>query len=174
MNGQLLAKIDRREGKRKSVKKLFFLKRGNNINWHPTRKLACAHLNFFPPWEHELTRICRPGHELTAATMTAPPRKTCVTYCHRENRPNMGCKGAIAAARITLNSHTGTTERLSWHALGEHTTALTTAPGALTFTAQLPEHLEAKNEHLIPALEFLFHLNESTVCGPSGLSCPES
>lgn len=48
-----------------------------------------------------------------------------------------GPEGAITAARITFNRHTGTTERPGRDAPGEHTTALATAPATWTFTSLL-------------------------------------
>ena len=70
MNGRLLAKIYRREGKRKRVKYFFFLnKRGNNINWHRTRKVSHAHLCSLPTWAHKTPCCTRgsAGREPTAA-----------------------------------------------------------------------------------------------------------
>lgn len=71
-NGQLLAKIYRRERKRKNMKYFFFLKRGNNINWHHTRKVACVHSNSLPAQEHNMPCSTQEsaGHEPTAAGLT--------------------------------------------------------------------------------------------------------
>lgn len=79
MNGRLLAKIYRREGKRKRVKYFFFFnKRGNNINWHRTRRVALVHLYSLPPWEHKMLCCTKgsAGREPTAAGITVPWLKT--------------------------------------------------------------------------------------------------
>lgn len=99
MNGRLLAKIHRREGKRKSVKyfsvkeKKKEKKRGNNVNWHCIRKVAqCTstpRLREMPCDTQESA-----GRELEAAGKNfASVQNIWTPRCHRERRPDTGSKG---------------------------------------------------------------------------------
>lgn len=122
MNGQLLDKICRGERKRKSVKKN--LKRGNNINWHRTSEVARVHLNSSRAEDGvEHSEVCRLW-AYSGRYNCALVEKLKLRAVRERGGQIWGPKGAISAARLTLNRHTGTTERVSWDALGEHAAAL--------------------------------------------------
>lgn len=109
MSGQLLAKIYRREGKRKSVKKNAFRKRRNNINWHG--KVDRVHLKTSSSLLNLLESSGKPSSTPDSATgIAVPGRKTCAAQRHLDRRPSMGSSGGHYCHTHHFNRHKETTE----------------------------------------------------------------